>query len=67
MEVTDRISLSVEKTDATQDAIEAFKDYICSETLAQMELVDNMGHNGYDEVELIDDISVKLILKKSDT
>jgi isoleucyl-tRNA synthetase len=66
LEVTDRISLSVEKTDATQDAFEAFKDYICSETLAQMELVDNIENNGFEEIELIDGIIVKLILKKND-
>ncbi len=67
LEVTDRIALLVEKTEATYEAFEQFKDYICSETLAKMELVDNMVNNGYEEVELIDDISVKLMLEKSDT
>ena len=66
LKVTDRISLFIEKTEATYEAFEQFKDYICSETLAEIELVDNLVNNELEEAELIDDISVKLMLKKTD-
>ncbi|HFB61529.1 MAG TPA: isoleucine--tRNA ligase, partial [Bacteroidetes bacterium] len=64
LEVTDRISLQIERSDATYDAIQSFKDYICTETLADLSLVENPQNNGFEEVELIDGIPAKIKMEK---
>lgn len=62
-EVTDRIHLTLVEADDTKAAFVAFKDYICSETLAEMEWV-NSGGKDFESVNLVDDIEVKLKLVK---
>jgi isoleucyl-tRNA synthetase len=64
LEVTDRILLQIEKSDATYEAIQSFKDYICTETLADLSLVENPQNNGFEEVELIDGIPAKIKMEK---
>jgi isoleucyl-tRNA synthetase len=64
LEVTDRIFLTIERTAETEKAFIAFQDYICSETLAQMEVVDNMNNIPFKNVELVDGVSVKLAIEK---
>jgi len=64
LEVTDRILLQIEKSDATCEAIQSFKDYICTETLADLSLVENPQNNGFEEVELIDGIPAKIKMEK---
>ncbi len=64
LEVTDRISLQIEKSEQTFDAFQSFKDYICTETLADLSLVENPGNNGFEEVELIDGIPAKIKIEK---
>ncbi|MBN2638360.1 MAG: isoleucine--tRNA ligase [Bacteroidales bacterium] len=63
LEVTDRISLSVVESDETKDAFTEFKDYICSETLADMVMVQD-GNEDYEEVELVEGIQTKIKLEK---
>ena len=44
--------------------VEKYKEYICSETLATLNMVDNIGEN-IEELELIDNISVKIKISKN--
>lgn len=63
-EVTDRISLTIENHTAITDAIRHFKDYICAEVLAtELNLVGDLVAG--EEVELIDDVSLKMQVEKS--
>ncbi len=63
-EVTDRIVLTLEAHEAIQDAILQFGDYICNEVLAtDLKTVDQLD-NGQ-AVELIDDITVKILVEKN--
>ncbi len=64
LEVTDRISLQIEKSEDTFDAIQSFKDYICTETLADLHLVDKSQDNGFEEVELIEGVPAKIKIEK---
>jgi isoleucyl-tRNA synthetase len=64
LEVTDRIVLHLEKNNATEQAFANYKDYICSETLAQLKVVEKLSNNGSEIIELIDGITVKLALRK---
>jgi isoleucyl-tRNA synthetase len=64
LEVTDRIKLTIEKNDDTFDALNSFKDYICSETLAEIEFVDKLEGEDVRNLELIDNIEVVLKLEK---
>ncbi|MCH2022233.1 MAG: isoleucine--tRNA ligase [Saprospiraceae bacterium] len=62
-EVTDRIILTVENQLAINDAISHFKDYICAEVLAtELNIVDTLVTG--EEVELVDNISVKMQVEK---
>jgi len=63
-EVTDRIMVSIERNELTDKSIMNFNDYICSETLSEIELVDNNEADNVTEVELLEGISVKMIVKK---
>jgi len=63
LEVTDHIVLTIEKNEDTVDAFTSFKDYICSETLAELEIVEKIDGKIY-EYELIDGITVRLTLFK---
>ena len=64
LEVTDRISLQIVKAEETFEAFQSFKDYICTETLADFSLVDNPLSNGFEEVDLIDGIPAKIKIEK---
>ncbi len=63
-EVTDRINLNVKKNEITDSALNNFREYICSETLSEMTLVENPGKDDVKTIELIDDISVSLTISK---
>lgn len=62
-EVTDRIILNIEKNDELAGAVSNFMNYISSETLATIQLVDSLN-NESEEFELVEGIRVKLSLKK---
>jgi isoleucyl-tRNA synthetase len=66
LEVTDRIHLRVAKNEQTVDAFIGYKDYICSETLAEMEIVDASEQHEFDTVEIIDGIDAKIELLKTE-
>ena len=63
-EVTDRIVLLVEKNPSSYNAFVNFNEYICSETLATLTIVDSLDENKAEEVELLDGVSVMLIINK---
>ena len=65
LEVTDRIQLRIAKNDQTNDAFIGYKDYICAETLAEMELVETREDVGFETVEIIDGIEAKVELVKT--
>lgn len=64
-EVTDRITLKIEKNEQINVAIETFSDYICSETLATINLVEKLSEDEATEHELTESVSVRLSVKKS--
>ncbi len=66
LEVTDRIRLRIAKNEQTVDAFIGYKDYICSETLAEIEIVETLEQNEFDTVEIIDGIDAKIELKKTE-
>ena len=61
-EVTDRIELLIEKNEKTDAAVAKFGDYICNETLATITEVDTL--EGVEAEELVEGVSVKLMIKK---
>ncbi|MBQ4205033.1 MAG: class I tRNA ligase family protein, partial [Bacteroidales bacterium] len=63
LEVTDKIILTIEKNNEIMKPVERFGEYICSETLATLEMVDKL--EGIEAQELVDKISVKLMIKKA--
>ncbi len=64
-EVTDKISVLVEKTNELEAAVKKNFDYICSETLAgSLSLVENIPHNNKTQVELTDELSTSIIIEK---
>ena len=62
-EVTDHIMLTIEKNSNIDAVVEKYQDYICSETLATLNLVDNIGEE-VETLELIDDITAKIKINK---
>ncbi len=64
LEVTDRILLQIEKNPGIQPAVEQFKEYITSETLAQLELPETIDGDDFEEVDLTDGLKVKVLLTK---
>lgn len=51
-EVTDKVSISIEGKDVMAQVLESFKDYICSETLAnELQLVEGINEN-FHELDL---------------
>jgi len=63
-EVTDKINILVEKNEALSSAIQNNFIYICDETLAeQLDFIDGLNH-AEDKIELVDDISAKVSIKK---
>ncbi len=64
LEVTDRISLQIVKAEQTFEAFQLFKDYICTETLADVALVEKPLNNGFEDVELINGVPAKIKIEK---
>ena len=65
LEVTDKIILTIENNSSVRSAVEQFKDYICSETLALLKWIDTNAEVQLTEVELIDNMNVKLNIHKA--
>jgi isoleucyl-tRNA synthetase len=66
-DVTDKITLEVERVGALENAIENNFSYICSETLAvSLNLVDKIKDNSKDNVELTDEISTNIMIEKAE-
>lgn len=63
LEVTDKIIITIEKNNDIMKPVERFGEYICSETLATLELVDNIDN--VEAQELVDKVSAKLMIKKA--
>jgi isoleucyl-tRNA synthetase len=63
LEVTDKIILTIEKNKDIMKPVERFGEYICSETLATLEMVDKL--EGIEPQELVDNITAKLTIKKA--
>lgn len=63
-DVTDKITLDLQKNDLIEEAISNFNTYICSETLAEsLTVSDRMLHNS-EMLELTDEISVAIRVDK---
>jgi isoleucyl-tRNA synthetase len=66
-EVTDKISILIEKNEALSSAIRNNFIYICDEALAeQLEFIDELN-NAEDKIELVDKISAKVSIKKQES
>ncbi len=66
-EVTDRVNLTIAKHDEFNKAVLNYKDYICTQTLAnQLLLVDNLNDLSAKEVEIDKDVVAKIIVEKID-
>jgi isoleucyl-tRNA synthetase len=64
-EVTDRISLKIEKHSNINEAVLNHKDYICAQTLAvELQLVDDLQNEPAKEVEIDKDVSVRIVVTK---
>ncbi len=63
LEVTDKIVLTIEKNNDIMKPVERFGEYICSETLATLEMVDKLEN--VEAQELVDKVSAKLTIKKA--
>jgi isoleucyl-tRNA synthetase len=64
-EVTDKISLLIEKTNELEIAVQKNFDYICSETLADsLQLTDQILTNKKITIELTDDMKTNIIIEK---
>ncbi len=64
LEVTDHIVLTIQKNEETDEAFTAFKNYICSETLATLKIVEKLEDDDVYEPELIDGITAKFSIRK---
>lgn len=65
-EVTDKISLKVQKHEAISEAISNNNDYICSETLAtQLDYVERIEEEGKVAVDLNDEIQTFVLIRKN--
>ncbi len=64
-EVTDRITLTIEKQEEYNKAILNFKDYICAQTLAsQLELTEILEDKNAKSVEIDKDLYAPILVKK---
>ena len=66
-EVTDKITLRVQKNDLVETAIVNFNNYICSETLAHSLIVSDEVPQNSETLELTDEISVVINVEKNNT
>ena len=66
-EVTDRVNIAIEKHADFNEAVLNYKDYICTQTLAnQLNLVDKLNAESVKEVEIDKDVFVKILVQKID-
>lgn len=63
LEVTDKIILTIEKNADIANSVERFGEYICSETLATLNLVDKIEN--VEAQELADNITAKITITKA--
>lgn len=64
LDVTDHISVKIEKQEDINDAVNNFKEYICSEILADNLELAEAGLNGASEEVEIEEITTKIQVKK---
>jgi isoleucyl-tRNA synthetase len=65
-DVTDKISILVEKKQEINDAIINFKDYIASQTLAKsIDLTDKIEQNDAKDVEIDNNIKTKIYISRN--
>ncbi|NOR76297.1 MAG: hypothetical protein GQ525_14220 [Draconibacterium sp.] len=63
--VTDRVNITIEEHAYFNNAVLNYKDYICTQTLAnQLNLVENIGNTSVNEVEIDKEVIAKIIVKK---
>ena len=65
LEVTDHIVLTIEKNNDIVNAVEQYTDYICSETLATLNLVDSINDENVTKQELVENIYAKISISKA--
>jgi isoleucyl-tRNA synthetase len=63
-EVTDKITLQIQKNDLIETAILNYNNYICSETLADSLIVSDNNLQNTDRLELTDEIIVSVTVEK---
>ena len=63
LEVTDKIILSIERNADIMKPVERFGEYICSETLASLEMADSLENA--EPQELVDKITAKISIRKT--
>ncbi len=63
-DVTDRINLQIKRENTTYSAFIKFKDYICTETLADLHWDDASVSDEYEEIDLVDGAKAKIKLNK---
>jgi len=65
LEVTDKISIQVEKHPEINLAVEHNIAYICSETLAvSLQLVDSTEQDGTEPIELTEDLTINIRIER---
>jgi isoleucyl-tRNA synthetase len=65
-DVTDRINITIEKADEFNEALIAFKDYICAQTLANsIEITEKLNDAEIKQVEIDKDLFANLVVKKA--
>ncbi len=64
-EVTDRVRLTVQKHEAYNEAVQAFTEYICNQTLAaELTLVDQLDSDSSKEAEIDADVIARIRVEK---
>jgi len=64
-EVTDRVNLKIQKNKAFNEAVENYKNYICSQTLAaELVLLDELKDGNAKEVEIDTDVFARVIVER---
>ncbi|MBN2175382.1 MAG: isoleucine--tRNA ligase [Bacteroidales bacterium] len=64
-EVTDKITIIIEKNNSLESAVKKNYLYICSETLAEtLELIDHIENENKLEIELTEDLKTNIVIEK---
>ncbi|MDR1878461.1 MAG: isoleucine--tRNA ligase [Bacteroidales bacterium] len=67
LDVVDKINIKLEHHPETESMLMHFKEYICNETLCQtLTITDKITDKGKISVDLIDNITVKMLIEKSE-